>query len=157
MKHPAHKGIPCPTRAPTQQATSCTPCAASPPPWSTVWRAAANSAPRLCTAPPGRWHRMHLAGRDYERQQPNLRACPGWNETVPVTAPHRRRQQRHRAPRLATRTMWPPVVLPPALPRGPVHADLFRDNVMFEGEQFTGFSRLHSCRCGHPAVRPGRA
>jgi len=26
-----------------------------------------------------------------------------------------------------------------ALPRGPVHADLFRDNVMFEGEQLTGF------------------
>ncbi len=26
-----------------------------------------------------------------------------------------------------------------ALPRGPVHADLFRDNVMFSGEQLTGF------------------
>jgi homoserine kinase type II len=26
-----------------------------------------------------------------------------------------------------------------ALPRGPVHADLFRDNVMFEGERLTGF------------------
>ena len=25
-----------------------------------------------------------------------------------------------------------------ALPRGPVHADLFRDNVMFEGETLTG-------------------
>jgi len=25
------------------------------------------------------------------------------------------------------------------LPRGPVHADLFRDNVMFEGTQLTGF------------------
>ena len=26
-----------------------------------------------------------------------------------------------------------------ALPRGPVHADLFRDNVMFDGEELTGF------------------
>ena len=26
-----------------------------------------------------------------------------------------------------------------ALPRGPIHADLFRDNVMFEGETLTGF------------------
>jgi len=25
------------------------------------------------------------------------------------------------------------------LPRGPIHADLFRDNVMFEGEALTGF------------------
>ena len=27
----------------------------------------------------------------------------------------------------------------PPCPRGPVHADLFRDNVMFEGEELTGF------------------
>ena len=26
-----------------------------------------------------------------------------------------------------------------AIPRGPVHADLFRNNVMFDGEQLTGF------------------
>jgi homoserine kinase type II len=26
-----------------------------------------------------------------------------------------------------------------ALPKGPVHADLFRDNAMFEGEKLTGF------------------
>jgi homoserine kinase type II len=26
-----------------------------------------------------------------------------------------------------------------ALPKGPVHADLFRDNVMFDGEKLTGF------------------
>jgi len=26
-----------------------------------------------------------------------------------------------------------------ALPQGPVHADLFRDNVMFDGERLTGF------------------
>jgi homoserine kinase type II len=32
--------------------------------------------------------RMHLAGRDYERQQPNLRGLPWWNETVPVVLPH---------------------------------------------------------------------
>ncbi len=32
--------------------------------------------------------RMHLAGRDYPRQQPNLRGLAWWNETVPVVLPH---------------------------------------------------------------------
>ena len=31
--------------------------------------------------------RMHLAGSDFERMQPNLRALPWWNETVPVVLP----------------------------------------------------------------------
>jgi homoserine kinase type II len=33
MKHLAHHGIPVPDPGPTRTATSCTPCAASPPPW----------------------------------------------------------------------------------------------------------------------------
>jgi homoserine kinase type II len=31
--------------------------------------------------------RMHLAGRDYQRRQPNLRGLAWWNETVPVVLP----------------------------------------------------------------------
>ena len=31
--------------------------------------------------------RMHLAGRDYNRRQPNLRGLAWWNETVPVVLP----------------------------------------------------------------------
>ncbi len=31
--------------------------------------------------------RMHLAGRDYDRSQPNLRGLAWWNETVPVVLP----------------------------------------------------------------------
>src|SRR5512133_174236 len=32
--------------------------------------------------------RMHLAGRDYPRHQPNLRGLAWWNETVPVVLPY---------------------------------------------------------------------
>jgi homoserine kinase type II len=32
--------------------------------------------------------RMHLATRDYERRQPNLRGLPWWNETAPAVLPH---------------------------------------------------------------------
>ena len=84
--------------------------------------------------------RMHLAGRDYPRHQPNLRGLPWWNETVPVVLPHLDETQRALIrTELAHQNHVAASAAYTALPRGPVHADLFRDNVMFEGEQLTGF------------------
>jgi len=84
--------------------------------------------------------RMHLAGRDYNRSQPNLRGLPWWNETVPVVLPFLTPEQ---AALLTSELAYQNHVAQgsayEALPRGPVHADLFRDNVMFEGETLTGF------------------
>ncbi len=84
--------------------------------------------------------RMHLAGAGFERQQPNLRGLPWWNETVPVVLPHASPEQ---AALLRSELAYQNHIAASsaytALPRGPVHADLFRDNVMFEGEQLTGF------------------
>jgi homoserine kinase type II len=84
--------------------------------------------------------RMHLAGRDYRRSQPNLRGLAWWNETVPVVLPFVTPEQaallrselafqNH----VAASSAWA------ALPRGPIHADLFRDNVMFDDGRRTGF------------------
>ena len=41
-----------------------------------------------CAAVGAMLARMHLAGRDYERSQPNLRGLAWWNETVPVVLPY---------------------------------------------------------------------
>ena len=88
--------------------------------------------------------RMHLAGRDYARQQPNLRGLPWWNETVPVVLPHLDASQRALIEaELALQNHIASSALYAALPRGPIHADLFRDNVMFDGPadapELTGF------------------
>ncbi len=88
--------------------------------------------------------RMHLAGRDYPRSQPNLRGLPWWNETVPVVLPYIEPAQ---ADLLRSELAYQNhVAASPgyaALPRGPVHADLFRDNVMFDegpqGPSLSGF------------------
>ena len=84
--------------------------------------------------------RMHLAGQDYNRHQPNLRGLSWWNETVPVVLPHLGEEA---AALLRAEIAYQNhVAASPAyaaLPRGPVHADLFRDNVMFEGDKLTGF------------------
>jgi homoserine kinase type II len=84
--------------------------------------------------------RMHVAGQDFPMQQPNLRGLAWWTETVPVVLPFLPPPQAklittelHLAQTVAASSAYA------ALPRGPIHADLFRDNVMFDGAELTGF------------------
>ncbi len=142
MKHLAHAGIPVPDpRANKAGDILHTVCGK---PAAVVNRLAGRSqlAPEAvhCAAVGDMLARMHLAGRDYDRQQPNLRGLPWWNETVPVVLPHIGPDQAAllRA-ELAYQNHIAASPAYAALPRGPVHADLFRDNVMFEGAQLTGF------------------
>ena len=84
--------------------------------------------------------RMHLAGRDYPRHQPNLRGLPWWNDTVPVVLPYMDEAQAQLLrSELAYQNHVAASAAYAALPRGPVHADLFRDNVMFDNGQLSGF------------------
>jgi len=84
--------------------------------------------------------RMHLAGLDFPLQQPNLRGLAWWTETVPVVLPYLTPEQ---AELITQELPYQQHVATSAafaeLPRGPIHADLFRDNVMFEGDELTGF------------------
>lgn len=87
--------------------------------------------------------RMHLAGRDFEMRQPNLRSLAWWNATVPVVVPHISPAQRDLLQgELAYQNHIAALPAYQSLPRGPVHADLFRDNVMFETDAESGASTL---------------
>jgi len=84
--------------------------------------------------------RMHLAAADFALQQPNLRGLEWWNWAAPQVLPCMeeaqadllRLEMRHQNEIAASADYA-------SLPRGPVHADLFRNNVMFDGERLTGF------------------
>ncbi len=90
--------------------------------------------PAHCAAVGDMLARMHLAGRDYNRQQLNLRGLPWWNETVPVVLPYLDASQAALIQtELAHQNHIAASSAYTALPRGPIHADLFRDNVMFDG------------------------
>jgi homoserine kinase type II len=76
--------------------------------------------------------RMHLAARDFGMQQPNLRGLSWWNETVPVVLPFLDEAQAALIrSELAYQNHVASLSSYGALPRGPIHADLFRDNAMF--------------------------
>jgi len=87
--------------------------------------------------------RLHAAGADFALHQPNLRGLPWWVETVPVVLPFLTDSQRELI--TAELAFQQHLATSPAyalLPRGAIHADLFRDNAMFEatdaGDQLTG-------------------
>jgi homoserine kinase type II len=84
--------------------------------------------------------RMHLAGADFTMHQPNLRGLAWWQETAQLVLAHLSPAQRTLLQaELEFQTQLAASAACAALPRGPIHADLFRDNVMFDGERLTGF------------------
>ena len=142
MKHLAEKGIPVPNPAANSDGdilyTLCD------KPAAVVNRLLGKSqlAPNAvhCAAVGAMMAHMHLAGEDYNRSQPTLRGLAWWNDTVPVVLPYLEEDQaRLLQSELAYQNHIAQGAAYQALPKGPVHADLFRDNVMFDGEKLTGF------------------
>jgi len=142
MKHLAETGIPVPNPAANQDGdilhTLCD------KPAAVVNRLLGKSqlAPDAdhCAAVGAMMARMHLAGEDFNRSQPNLRGLAWWNNTVPVVLPYLDKDQASLLQsELAYQNHIAQGAAYQALPKGPVHADLFRDNVMFDGEKLTGF------------------
>jgi homoserine kinase type II len=142
MKHLAQHGIPVPDPAADRNGDILLTVCGKPA--ALVNRLAGHSelapTPAHCAAVGAMLARLHLAARDYSRHQPNLRGLAWWNETVPVVLPFLEPAQAAllRA-ELAFQNHVAAGSAYAALPRGPIHADLFRDNVMFEDGRLTGF------------------
>ena len=92
--------------------------------------------------------RMHQAGTDYPQQQPNLRGLAWWTETIPVVRPHLNAEQAALIEsELAFQQDLATTEAYRSLPQGPIHADLFRDNVMFDGPTLSGFFDFYFAGC----------
>ena len=101
-----------------------------------------------CAAVGAMLAKMHRAARDFAIRQPNLRGLDWWQATTPLVLPHLSNDCRDLLTdelafqiRQATTTAWQ------TLPNGPIHADLFRNNVMFDGERLTGFFDFYFAGC----------
>ena len=142
MRHLAHAGIPVPEPQADARGEILHSVCGKPAAVVNKLHGRSQLAPQAvhCAAVGAMLACMHLAGQGFERQQPNLRGLPWWNETVPVVLAHLDAEQ---AALLQSELAYQNHIAASsaytALPRGPVHADLFRDNVMFDGEQLTGF------------------
>ncbi len=88
--------------------------------------------------------RMHRAGQHFRHQQPHPRGLDWWAQTVPVVLPFLDAERAAlMQSELAFQQSAAASSAAQSLPRGPVHADLFRDNVLFDG--LPGHERLTGC------------
>lgn len=82
---------------------------------------------------------LHVAGADFPLQQPNLRGLQWIAQTVPVVQPYLNPEQTQLIQsELSVQQTLTASSVYASLPRGAVHADLFRDNALFVGEQLSG-------------------
>ncbi|HJU71816.1 MAG TPA: homoserine kinase [Paucimonas sp.] len=104
--------------------------------------------PGHCAAVGAMLAKMHLAGQDFGMHQPNLRGLAWWREATPVVLPYLsdENQQLLRA-EMHFQEIFAASQEYPQLPRGPIHGDLFRNNVMFEGGRLTGFFDFYFAGC----------
>ena len=150
MKHLAQRGIPVPDPAADKKGEILHLLKGKPAAVVNRLRGNCQLAPTAahCAGVGNMLARMHLAGLDYPRAQPNLRGLDWWNKTVPLVLPHISQTQRALIlSELAYQNHIAASSANAALPRGPVHGDLFRDNVMFEGETLTGFFDFYFAGC----------
>lgn len=78
---------------------------------------------------------MHLAGRTYPGHLDNLRGAAWWSACAPEIYPFLKPED---AALLKSEIRFQAGQIREGLPRGVVHADLFRDNVLYDGDRIGG-------------------
>lgn len=133
MRHLARKGLPVPEPQPTHTGALLAELKSKPTVLVTrlPGRATSEPTPVQCAKVGEFLARMHLAGKDFEPFQPHLRGIGWWKAIVPKLKPH----VDHQVMNLLTEeVIFQDSFFRSArfekLPTGPIHADLFRDNVL---------------------------
>jgi homoserine kinase type II len=138
MQHLAHRGIPVPAPQPDAMGSLVHTVRGKPAAVVTRLPGSHRLAPGVDHARQvgGMLARMHLAQQDFKRHQPHLRGLDWWQATVPVVLEHLGGESAAQAALLKTELAFQQASLSStaglALPRGAIHADLFRDNAMFD-------------------------
>jgi homoserine kinase type II len=93
--------------------------------------------------------RMHVAAADFPIFQPNLRGVGWWKDASAALEPHLPDPLFHE---LLEEVIYQDGVARSAayeaLPAGPIHADLFRDNVLFDAHRIGGVIDFYFAGCG---------
>lgn len=133
MRHLSRKGLPVPEPQPTHAGALLAELKSKPAALVTrlPGKATPDPTPAQCAQVGAFLARMHLAGQDFEPFQPHLRGIGWWKSVVPRLQPHVPDDVMHL---LAEELIFQDSFFRSArferLPAGPIHADLFRDNVL---------------------------
>ncbi len=135
MRHLADHEVPCPRPMPNRQGEILLQCEGRPASIATRLKGSWPQKPtaRHCELVGQAMAKAHLAVADYRGNQPNLRGLLWWEQTVPELIGHISKEQAVLLlDELAAQQAFQKTPGHSRLPKGAVHADLFRDNVLFE-------------------------
>ena len=91
-------------------------------------------SPEHCAQAGATMARMHLAAEHFTIRQPNLRGVGWWCDTAPKVLPFLDTDQAQLLEStLEEQVAFSRTAACSALPSGPAHCDMFRDNVLFDG------------------------
>jgi homoserine kinase type II len=141
MRHLAERGVPVPAPVPNAQGELVVALQGKPAVVVSKLDGSSQMDPQPvhCAEVGAMLAKMHLAGRDFPLRQPNLRGLDWWVETVPRVLPFLDAEKAALLEsELAFQRGFAAGEVYAGLARGPVHADLFRNNVMFVGERLSG-------------------
>jgi len=141
MKHLAERGIPVPDPVPDRAGDLVVPLHGKPAAIVSKLAGASQMDPQPvhCAAMGTMLARMHVAAQDFAMAQPNLRGLDWCAATAPQVVPFlTEAEARLLRDEIAFQQQFAGTPDYASLPRGPVHADLFRNNVMFVGNEVTG-------------------
>ncbi|HET9042258.1 MAG TPA: homoserine kinase [Burkholderiales bacterium] len=137
MAHLARHGIPCP--APIVDHANGLYSILNGKPATLVTRLAGapvmSPTPAHCAQVGAVLAEMHVAGQSFAIRFDNPRGPKWWRDTAPLVAPFLDATQRQL---LDSELEFQSRYRFQDLPRGPIHADLFRDNVLWDGERIGG-------------------
>jgi homoserine kinase type II len=150
MRHLAQRGIPVPDPVPNERGELVAALHGKPAVIVSRLQGASQMDPQPvhCAEAGAMLARMHLAARDFPLQQPNLRGLDWWLEAAPRVAPFLSPDNAGLlSSEIAFQQQFAGSDAYRAMPRGPVHADLFRNNVMFVGERLSGCFDFYFAGC----------
>ncbi|OIQ79187.1 homoserine kinase [mine drainage metagenome] len=137
MAHLADHGIPCPHPVANIDGVYLGTLSGKPAALVTCLRGRSLETPNAahCAEMGAVLARMHLAGQSFPQSMPNPRGPHWWTATAATVMPFLDAGERVMLEReLAYQASF----RHNALPRGVIHADMFLDNVLFDGDQLTG-------------------
>lgn len=141
MKHLAQKGIPCPEPLADRDGALWHPLNDKPATLVTrlQGRSVVDTTPAHCRAVGQLLARMHVAAADFGEAPPNVRGPVWWPQAIDELRPKLDARLLALAEdELAAQTTWMASADWQALPASAVHADCFRDNVLFQTPEQPG-------------------
>jgi homoserine kinase type II len=146
MAHLAQHGVPCPAPVANHQGQLFGELNGKPAALVSclAGRSELQPATAHCAAVGAMLAQMHMAGASFGMQQENPRGPHWWRATAPQVQPFLDEAQ---AKLLEQELAFQASHRLDQLPRGPIHADLFRDNVLFQGPAIGGVIDFYFAGC----------